>query len=128
VPEAYPRKAAKVAKPVRKGTMFWLENDGAVLLVRRPAKGLLGGMRALPTGPWQADDPGLAGAPADVQWRAVGIGRHVFTHFALDYRVMTACVSSRSNTGEWWPMNALETAGLPTLFARAARLVLPESA
>jgi A/G-specific adenine glycosylase len=113
---------------VRKGTMFWLENDGTVLLVRRPARGLLGGMRALPTGPWQPDDPGLAGAPADVQWRAVGTGRHVFTHFALDYRVMMACVSSRSNAGEWWPVHEIETAGLPTLFARAARLALPESA
>jgi len=121
-PETYPRKARKAAKPVRKGTMFWLEHDGAVLLVRRPAKGLLGGMRALPTGPWVAEDPGLAEAPADVQWRDVGTGRHVFTHFALDYRVMAACVSSRSNAGEWWPIASIGTAGLPTLFARAARL------
>ena len=127
-PETYPRKAPKAAKPVRKGTMFWLENDGAILLVRRPAKGLLGGMRGLPTGPWQADDPGLAGAPADVQWRDVGTGRHVFTHFALDYSVVAACVSTRSNAGEWWPIAELETAGLPTLFARAARLALPERA
>ena len=121
-PETYPRKTSKAAKPVRKGTMFWLEHDGAVLLVRRPAKGLLGGMRALPTGPWAADDPGLAEAPADVQWREVGTGRHVFTHFALDYRVMAACASSRSNAGEWWPIATVEEAGLPTLFARAARL------
>jgi len=121
-PEIYPRKAPKAAKPVRKGTMFWLEHDGAVLLVRRPAKGLLGGMRALPTGPWAAQDPGLAEAPADVQWREVGTGRHVFTHFALDYRVMAACASSRSNAGEWWPIATVEEAGLPTLFARAARL------
>lgn len=127
-PETYPRKAAKAPKPERKGTIFWLENGGAVLLVRRPAKGLLGGMRALPTGPWATDDPGLAGAPADVQWREVGTGRHVFTHFALDYRVMAASVSSRSNAGEWWPVAEMETAGLPTLFARAARLVLRESA
>ena len=127
-PETYPRKAAKGAKPVRQGTMFWLENDNAVLLVRRPAKGLLGGMRALPTGPWQANDRGLAGAPADVQWRQVGTGRHVFTHFALDYRVMAGRASSRSNAGEWWPVAELETASLPTLFARAARLALRESA
>jgi len=127
-PETYPRKAAKAAKPVRKGTMFWLETDDAVLLVRRPAKGLLGGMRALPTGPWQAEDPGLAGAPAGVQWRDVGTGRYVFTHFALDYRVVAGCVSSRSDAGEWWPIAELETAGLPTLFARAARLGFPESA
>jgi A/G-specific adenine glycosylase len=52
----------------------------------------------------------------------VGTGRHVITHFALDYRVMAACVSSRSDAGEWWPIARIGTAGLPTLFARAARL------
>ena len=125
-PETYPRKAPKAAKPVRKGTMFWLEQDGAVLLVRRPAKGLLGGMRALPTGPWTADDPGLAEAPANVQWREVGTGRHVFTHFALDYRVVAGRASTRSNAGEWWPIAGIENAGLPTLFARAAQLAEKE--
>lgn len=126
-PETWPRKAPKGPKPVRRGTIFWLESDGAVLLVRRPGRGLLGGMRALPTGPWEASDPGLAEAPAQVQWRDVGTGRHVFTHFALEYRVMAAHVSLRSNAGEWWPVAELETAGLPTLFARAARLALPET-
>ena len=127
-PDTYPRKAPKAARPTRKGTIFWLQTDDAVLLVRRPARGLLGGMRALPTGPWQASDPGLADAPADTLWREVGAGRHVFTHFALDYRLMAAHVSFRSNIGEWWPITEIETAGLPTLFARAARLALPEKA
>jgi len=128
LPETYPRKAPKVARPVRRGTMFWLESDGAVLLVRRPARGLLGGMRALPTGPWTDDDPGLADAPTDTDWREVGSGRHVFTHFALEYRLMAARCHGRSNSGEWWPIADIEAAGLPTVFARAARLILPEIA
>jgi A/G-specific adenine glycosylase len=128
MPETFPRKATKAARPVRRGTMFWLESDGAVLLVRRPARGLLGGMRALPTGPWTENDPGLAEAPADARWREVGSGRHVFTHFALDYRVMAAQAAARTNQGEWWPIDQLGTAGLPTLFARAARLAMPETA
>ncbi len=126
-PDAYPRKAAKTAKPVRQGTMFWLEQDGAVLLVRRPASGLLGGMRALPTGPWSESDPGLCDAPAAADWREIGTGRHVFTHFALDYRVVAANASTRSNEGEWWPVDSLAEAGLPTLFARAARLACKET-
>ena len=125
--ETYPRKAAKLARPVRKGTIFWMQCGDAVLLVRRPARGLLGGMRALPTGPWQARDPGLAEAPAKAQWREMGAGRHVFTHFALDYRLVAARIPSRSNAGEWWPVAEIEAAGLPTLFARAARLALPET-
>jgi A/G-specific adenine glycosylase len=128
MPETWPRKLPRTARPVRQGTIFWLESDGAVLLVRRPAHGLLGGMRALPTGPWETGDPGLAEAPAQVQWREVGSGQHVFTHFALHYRVMTARLPARSNAGEWWPIAQLEAAGLPTLFARAARLALPENA
>ncbi|MDB5687267.1 MAG: A/G-specific adenine glycosylase, partial [Rhizorhabdus sp.] len=126
-PETYPRKAPRAARPVRRGTMFWLEADGAVLLVRRPARGLLGGMRALPTGPWQQVDPGLADAPAEAGWREVGAGRHVFTHFALDYRVAAARAASRSNAGEWWPITELEAAGLPTVFARAAQLAMLEA-
>jgi A/G-specific adenine glycosylase len=35
-PEDYPRKAARKAKPQRQGRAYWLEHDGAVLLVRRP--------------------------------------------------------------------------------------------
>jgi len=85
-------------------------------------------MRALPTGPWGENDPGLADAPADAAWREVGSGRHVFTHFALDYRVMAARSAVRSNSGEWWPIDALDAAGLPTLFAHAARLAVPEEA
>ena len=122
-PEGYPRKATKAAKPVRRGTIFWLEAEGQVLLVRRPATGLLGGMRALPTGPWTAEDPGLVGAPAPGGWAEAGTGRHVFTHFALEYRVVSA-VPCRTTTEDWWPVTELGQAGLPTLFAQAARLAL----
>lgn len=42
--EKFPAKAPKKAKPTRRAISFWLEHDGHVLLERRPAKGLLGGM------------------------------------------------------------------------------------
>lgn len=119
-PEEWPIKAAKRAKPQRRGTAYWIERDGQVWLVRRPAKGLLGGMRALPSGPWQEVDPGLAGAPAAAEWRDAGTVAHVFTHFALDLRVMTAKLAHAGDDGEWWPVDRIEEAGLPTLFARAA--------
>ncbi|WP_294390939.1 A/G-specific adenine glycosylase [uncultured Sphingomonas sp.] len=120
----YPRKQPKAAKPERRGTFFWIEQDGRVLLVRRPASGLLGGMRGLPTGPWVEGDPGLEGAPLAADWRELGTGRHVFTHFALSYRVVAA--EGGAYEGEWWPVDELAAAGLPTLFARAAALALVE--
>ncbi|QTH23490.1 A/G-specific adenine glycosylase [Rhizorhabdus wittichii] len=119
-PEDYPVKAAKKAKPQRLGTAFWIEDGARVWLVRRPDRGMLGGMRALPSGPWTDEDPGLADAPVDAPWREAGSVDHVFTHFALRLRVVTAVQPLRANDGEWWPIDEIEQAGLPTLFARAA--------
>ncbi len=125
-PAAYPVKAAKKAKPQRYGTAYWIEHDGAVLLVRRPPKGLLGGMRALPTGPWVDSPPGLADAPLPPgAWEmARGTAIHVFTHFRLELVLAVARGDGQSGAvqGEWWPIADLESAGLPTVFAKAARL------
>ena len=117
-PETYPVKLAKKARPHRKGIAYWLESEGAVLLVRRPDKGMLGGMRALPGGDW--GDPPEAIPPAAAPWRHVGTVEHVFTHFALSLDVMAADLPGRPVEGEWWPVDAIEAAGLPTLYARAA--------
>ncbi|WP_242118640.1 A/G-specific adenine glycosylase [Sphingomonas lacusdianchii] len=122
-PEAFPVKAAKKAKPQRFGTLFWAERDGRVLLVRRPDKGLLGGMRALPTGPWADSDPGPEGAPFAADWRAIGLVRHGFTHFDLACTVMVADAGDDVAQGEWWPVAQIADAGLPTLFARAIAVV-----
>jgi A/G-specific adenine glycosylase len=119
-PEDFPVKAAKRAKPQRLGTAFWIEDGNRVWLVRRPDKGMLGGMRALPSGPWADDDPGLAGAPLDAAWREAGSVDHVFTHFALKLRVVATAHLTQPGDGEWWPIDSIADAGLPTLFARAA--------
>ncbi len=119
-PETYPMKAARRAKPRRRGTVYWIERDDHVWLIRRPGKGLLGGMRALPSGPWTDEDPGVAGAPMPACWSDAGTVSHVFTHFALDLRVLTTRWTADVAGGEWWPIDQIEQAGLPTLFARAA--------
>jgi A/G-specific adenine glycosylase len=124
-PERFPVKSPRPAKPQRYGTMFWAERDGHVLLVRRPAKGLLGGMRALPTGPWADSPPGLAGAPLAADWRPLDAGvRHGFTHFNLDVALAAATIAAHRDApeGGWWPIAAIEAAGLPTVFAKAARM------
>lgn len=123
--DSYPVKAPKAVRPHRIGTAFWAEADGHVLLVTRPAKGLLGGMRALPSGEW-GDTAGTEGAPVAADWRVLGPPvRHVFTHFSLDLSVAAASVQ-RANVpgGEWWPIADLDAAGLPTVFDKAARLAL----
>ena len=122
-PARYPAKAAKAARPVRHGTAYWLEAGGKVLLVRRPAKGLLGGMLALPSGGW---DGAPAAPPAAGDWRALpGTVRHVFTHFELQLTVAAARLAVRpAVAGEWVAADELAAAGLPTLFAKAAALAM----
>lgn len=123
-PERWPLKAPKAARPARKGIAFWIEHDGHVLLVTRPKKGLLGGMRALPTTSWSAA-PRLAEAPVEADWMMLAPVEHVFTHFALELRVAAATVPGRAGLdGEWWPIDRIDEAGLPTVFMKAARRAL----
>lgn len=123
-PERFPVKPAKKAKPERRGRAFWIERDGAVWLVRRETKGMLGGMRALPDDGWSARADGAAPAPLDGPWQPGGSVRHTFTHFHLDLQLMLYSGSDwarlGSEQGEWWPVEQIEAAGLPTLFAKAA--------
>lgn len=121
--ERYPVKARKAPRPERRGSIFWAERKGEVLLCRRPAKGLLGGMIALPTGPWTEEDPGLSEAPSGGEWQSAGRIRHVFTHFALEAEVYRLEADSALSGAVWWPIDRIGEAGLPTLFAKAAALV-----
>jgi A/G-specific adenine glycosylase len=127
-PEAFPAKKAKAERPQRFGSVFWLERAGEVLLVRRPPRGLLGGMRALPTGPWTDAPPGLAGAPTYGEWRTLpATVTHVFTHFRLQLALAVAEGDAQTDAaGEWWPVDRLDDAGLPGVFAKAADAIRRE--
>ena len=127
MPERFPVKPAKRAKPQRHGTVFWVARDDMVLLVRRPGKGLLGGMRALPTGPWVNAPPGLEDAPIAAEWQLLPrVVRHSFTHFDLELALAVAGGEGHGGTkgGEWWPVTDLASAGLPTVFLKAAQETL----
>lgn len=129
-PAAFPVKAVKMERPHRLGHSWWIEReDGHVWLIRRPAKGLLGGMRALPSSAWSGA-PDVA-PPIATEWQTLSapIG-HVFTHFSLALTVHVAHVARESmppGEGEWWPLARIEDAGLPTLFRRAAQAAMKES-
>ena len=87
-------------------------------------------MRALPDDGWSKRGDGSAAPPLPGPWQPGGSVRHSFTHFDLDLQLML--YSGRdwarlgASTGEWWPLDRLDAAGLPTLFAKAARLALAE--
>lgn len=123
VPGRYPLRAPRAAKPQRVGHVYWLEAAGAVLLVRRPSRGLLGGLLALPTGDWTpgpAPDP-VSRAPAPADWRPAGVSvTHAFTHFDLMLEIWAARLTERPAVAgaHWLPTAELPAAGLPTLMRK----------
>lgn len=119
-PTLYPLKAKKRAKPQKQGYAYWLQHEDHVLLVRRPAKGLLGGMLALPTGEWREGEEVVSDAPVAANWNEAGSVDHVFTHFALKLHLLCAKSEVRDEEAVWWPVDRIGEAGLPTLFAKAA--------
>lgn len=118
-PEDYPVKPAKRARPLRQGTAWWVQVNDHVLTVQRPAKGLLGGMRALPSCDWRGAG---AEAPLPGDWRLLGAVRHGFTHFELELQVRGLWLHERPAIAGDWVKLADVAAGMPTLFAKAAAL------
>lgn len=120
-PETYPRKTAKAERPHRHGVAFVLTRGPEVALVRRPPKGLLGGMLALPTTDWRderwSDAEARAAAPAVADWRGVGEVEHGFTHFTLTLRLLRA--EGDAEGVIWSPRRDLDA--LPSVFLKAAR-------
>ncbi len=127
-PASYPRKLPRKTKPVRQGRAYVIERDGAVWLETRSATGLFGGMRGLPDDGWNARGDGDAVPPLSANWRNCGTVRHGFTHFSVELTVERAVDPASGSSfsagaeGRWWPRDDIENAGLPTLFAKAARL------
>ena len=113
-PARFPEPKRRAVRPHRYGVAYWVEERGSVWLVRRPPRGVLGGMGALPGPEWGERPP--------TRIDALGTVRHVFTHFSLDLVIVPGAESE--GEGWWQPLDRLDQAGLPTLYRRAADLVL----
>jgi A/G-specific adenine glycosylase len=120
-PETFPRRIAKAERPHRYGVAYVLTRGDEVALVRRPPKGLLGGMLALPTSDWRATRwtgaEALAAAPVHAGWRGAGEIEHGFTHFTLTLQLWRA--EGEAAGVVWTPRRGLEV--LPSVFLKAAR-------
>lgn len=127
VQDLVPVKAKRRERAIRYGAHFWLEdNEGRVLLRRRPKEGLLGGMLELPGLAWQPEPwnggAALARAPQPGRWRHAGQVEHGFTHFEARLDVFAAAVEEIVVTGEKWSVEALEGAALPSMMRKCIQV------
>ncbi len=123
-----PKKAPKVAKPVRHGIAYLARrSDGAWLLEDRPAKGLLGGMLGWPGGPW-AEAGAVDAPPLAADWHDPGFEvRHTFTHFHLRLALRLARLPAATDPSphRFVAAGAFDPAGLPTVMRKAHALAQP---
>lgn len=133
----YPVKRPKKAKPTRVGAAWWIIHNSYVLLVKRQDSGMLGGMMALPDDGWRAGQDGdeilQIAIPQNLiakKWQSNDQIEHVFTHFSLKLKLTTIELSKRldiqhlaRDNALWWPIDDIDNAGLPTLFAKAAKIM-----
>ncbi|SDI64282.1 A/G-specific adenine glycosylase [Aliiruegeria lutimaris] len=119
-----PRKTRKAPKPVRLGYAYVARrSDGALLLERRPPRGLLGGMLGWPGSDW-GDSP-TETPPFAADWQEVPREvRHTFTHFDLRLAIRVACVSHEvdASRGDFVDNADFEPTSLPTLMRKVWKL------
>jgi A/G-specific adenine glycosylase len=129
IAEDLPRRAPKAEKPTRRGLAFVLaRKDGAILLRKRPAKGLLGGMDEVPSSPWREGKlmhaQALEEAPVPARWQILdGLVRHTFTHFHLELTVARATATTGrlaelAPGTSWCAIDRLTERALPTVMRK----------
>lgn len=130
---ALPRREKKKPRPQKYGEVYWIENGrGDVLFHRRPEKGLLGGMTALPTSAWEqagkgtdvSETPDFVVEAMDWDSQAPLSISHVFTHFDLELRLKSARLTEGKNLppGYFWDQPSNCGDSLPSVFEKAFAL------
>ncbi|PIO98762.1 A/G-specific adenine glycosylase [Pleomorphomonas carboxyditropha] len=119
--ETLPRRRAKAERPTRYGVAFVARrHDDALLVRRRPDKGLLGGMLEVPGGDWREGAPPEAAPPFPADWKTAGEVEHTFTHFHLVLSVKMAEVGDRPPPAGCFWLDAAAVAGeaLPSVMRK----------
>ncbi|MEP2532213.1 A/G-specific adenine glycosylase [Shimia sp.] len=118
-----PKKTPKKPKPIRFGTVYIARRvDGAILLERRPDKGLLGGMLGWPGSEWVEIGTPDHPHPIRAEWKTLPAeARHTFTHFHLRLTVKTALVpmDRAPKSGVFHEQSDFRPSDLPTVMRKA---------
>jgi A/G-specific adenine glycosylase len=125
-----PVKTAKKPRPIRYGTAFVVRRaDGAILLRRRPPRGLLGGMSEVPGTDWSGNSKAESTKPVAGHWKTVASPvEHAFTHFSLRLSVERVEVAENipAPADHWWAAAAtLASEALPSVMKKAIEAAYP---
>ena len=125
IQESLPVKLKKKKRPHKFGEVYWIENEiGQVLFHKRPEKGLLAGMLALPTSSWEVKGKTIVPLELSKTCQIKDLNQiinHVFTHFDLTLKLKTAQISEDSIVPPdyiWLDLDSVEQK-LPTVFKKA---------
>jgi A/G-specific adenine glycosylase len=125
IAESLPKKAKKAERPTRRGVAYALFNDrGEILFLRRPEKGLLGGMLGLPGTQWAEKAASPPQLEEQARWRHAGTVAHSFTHFHLELDVMIATAPDSFSAAPDHIWLKPETARLPTIMKKATVIAI----
>lgn len=137
IAQSLPRKAPKPERPTRRAIAFWVQRpDGSILLRRRAAKGLLGGMMEIPSTPWREEvwskDEVMGHLPYAANWTALpGIVKHTFTHFHFEIDVWAGQVGDAAETladSKWVALEGLGEEALPSVMRKIVKHALKQTA
>jgi A/G-specific adenine glycosylase len=118
---ALPAPRPRREVPHRETTMLVLQRDREVLLEKRPAPGIWGGLWCLPEIAPGEDPVGASASRFGVKAEAAGLMgavEHAFTHFRLTITparlTVAAAPAAAGEPGRrWWPLDEARGAGLP---------------
>lgn len=101
-----PTPKPKKTVPTRDGLFAWQEQDGRLLLEKRPPEGIWGGLWCLP-------ELERAACPADAALK--GEFTHTFSHYKLQAEVrQLSCLEPQASYQAWFTPEQLQSIGLPT--------------
>lgn len=102
-----PRKPVKLPVPLRTGAIFIVQKSDCVLMVRRPASGLLGGLWELPNIMFDeiAMDSFLETAGLTLSGSFSAMVNHAYSHFKVRFELYHADVSGELRLDDWESCN-----------------------
>lgn len=128
-PENYPKRKLKGKNRRRYGIIYWIErSDGAIVLRKRPEKGMLAGMIEIPNTEWQdrklSERSVRTQSPLPISWEPiVGQITHSFSHFDLELEIISAKSEIKPEGTFWCSRKNLRSEAFPRLMVKVVEHV-----